>query len=396
MDKPIYLDYMATTPMDPRVFEAMVSCCSLAGAYGNPASSSHFYGWEAKDLVEKARKQVAELIHADPQEIVWTSGATESDNLALKGAAYFYKRNGNHIITMKTEHKAVLDTCRFLESEGFEVTYLSPQKNGIVDLNELKDAIRPTTILISIMHVNNETGVIQDIASIGKLAAEHGIKFHVDAAQSVGKVAINLKELNVDLMSFSAHKIYGPKGMGALYVRRSPRVRLVPLQHGGGHEQGMRSGTLPTQQIVAMGEAFAIAQCDFESDQQRISLLFKKLWAGISSLGGVHLNGDEVHRIAGCMNLYFEGVDGESLLAALRNIAVSSGSACNSANPEPSHVLLAMGLSRQDAYASLRISIGRFTTEEDVDKTIAHIKEQVNRLREASPIWEKVKKNISI
>lgn len=395
MKLPIFLDYMATTPTDPVVVDSMLSCLKRDGIFGNPASQSHRYGWDAAQCVKKAREQVAALINADAREIVWTSGATESDNLAIKGAAYFYQRQGKHIITMRTEHKAVLDTCAYLETQGFAVTYLDPQANGRLNLQDLENAIRDDTILVSIMHVNNETGVIQDIASIGELTRRHGILFHVDAAQSAGKVAIDLQQLKVDLMSFSAHKIYGPKGIGVLYVRRSsPRVRLEALIHGGGHQGGMRSGTLPTHQIVGMGTAFELAQQHLSADAKRIAALRSHFWKDIAALGGIYLNGDENHSIAGCVNVRFDGVVAESLLLSLRDIAVSSGSACNSANPNPSHVLLAMGLSRQQAYSSLRLSFGRFTTQEEIDHAIVHITEQVKRLRDMSPLWETVQTKI--
>jgi len=394
MKLPIFLDYMATTPVDPAVVESMVACLTLEGTFGNPASRSHRYGWDAAECVKKAREQIADLINADPREIIWTSGATESDNLAIKGAANFYQRQGKHIITMSTEHKAVLDTCAYLESQGFEVTYLKPEPSGRLNLDHLEKAMRKDTILVSIMHVNNETGIIQDIASIGEMTRSRGILFHVDAAQSAGKIPIDLQQLKVDLMSFSGHKIYGPKGIGALYVRRNPRVRLEPLIHGGGHESGMRSGTLATHQIVGMGKAFELAKAHLNSDAERILALRNRLWKGISHLGNVHLNGDENYSIPGCLNITFDGVEGESLLLSLRNIAVSSGSACNSANSNPSHVLVAMGISRQQAYNSLRFSIGRFTTEQEIDNAVAHVTEQVKRLRDMSPLWQTVKEKV--
>jgi cysteine desulfurase len=385
---------MATTPVDPAVAEKMSQCLTKEGVFGNPASHTHSYGWKAAELVQQAREQVAALINADAREIIWTSGATESDNLAIIGAARFYQRQGKHIITMSTEHKAVLDACRYLASQGFEITYLNSEINGMLDLQKLKDAIRRDTILISIMHVNNETGVIQDIAAIGEIAKQHGVLFHVDAAQSAGKIPIDLQQLKVDLMSFSGHKIYGPKGIGALFVRRNPRVHLEPLIYGGGHERGMRSGTLATHQIVGMGEAFAIAKTSMTADFQHLSALSKRFWSEISALEGVHLNGDTANKVPFCMNIYFAAVNGESLMLRLRNLAFSAGSACNSANPDPSHVLLAMGLSREIADNSLRISFGRFTTEEEIDYTIAQIVEQVTYLRKISPIWQSVKNKI--
>lgn len=386
--KPIYLDYMATTPVDPRVIEKMHACLGLEGSFGNPASASHLYGHSAMQLVQAARQQIADLIHSDPREIILTSGATESDNLAIKGVAQFYQRQGKHIITMATEHKAVLDTCRYLETLGFDVTYLKPELNGVLDLVKLKNALRDNTILVSIMHVNNETGVIQNIAEIGKICRERGIIFHTDAAQSAGKVAINVKEMQVDLVSLSGHKVYGPKGIGALYVRRNPPLHLTPLIHGGGHERGMRSGTLATHQIVGMGEAFAIAKSEMQNDCKKIAALRERLINGIQKLGGVHINGDVQQRISGCVNLRFDGVEGESLLLSLQGIAISTGSACNSASQDPSHVLNAMGLCRQDAYNSLRISFGRFTTEDEINFAVAHISEQVNKLRSMSPLWK--------
>lgn len=393
MTLPIYLDYMATTPVDPIVVQEMMACLTKEGIFGNPASQSYPYGWNARELVNKARKSVARLVNADPKEIIWTSGATESDNLALKGVVSFYHRKGKHIITMNTEHKAILDTCAYLSSRGFEVTYLNPQRDGLLNLAEFEAAIRPDTILASFMHVNNETGVIQDIAAIGEIARRQGIRFHVDAGQSAGKVPIDLNRMKIDLMSFSAHKLYGPKGVGALYVRRTPRVRLEPLIHGGGHEMGLRSGTLATHQIVGMGRAFALAQELMIKDSKSITQLCNRLWLGLSQLGGVHLNAETAPRIPGCLNVRFNGVEGESLMVRLQKVAISSGSACNSANPNPSHVLLALGLSHEEAHNSIRISLGRFTTDEEVDTAIAHITEQVNRLREMSPLWENIKNN---
>ena len=383
---PIYLDCMATTPVDPAVQEAMLACLEKEGGFGNP-SSNHYYGWEALSWVNKAREQVADLVNVDPREIIWTSGATESDNLAIKGAARFYQRQGKHIVTMSSEHKAVLDTCAHLETEGFEVTYLDPEPNGLLDLEQLKSVLRKDTVLVSVMHVNNETGVIQDLAAIGKITREKGILLHADAAQSAGKIPIDLQKLNVDLMSFSAHKVYGPKGIGALYVRSNPPVRLEASIHGGGHQKGLRSGTLPTQQIVGMGVAFSTAKERLLLDREHIARLRERFWKGINGLVGLHLNGSETHGIAGCLNVYFDGVEGESLMLALRDLAVSSGSACNSANSSPSHVLSAMGLPRQQAYNSVRISLGRFTTEGEVDCAVEMIRTQVNRLRLRSPLW---------
>ncbi len=395
MQLPVYLDYMATAPADPDVIEKMCACLGKEGVFGNPASHSHRYGWEARQLIDKARRQVAQLIHANPREIVWTSGATESDNLAIIGAARFYQRKGKHLVTLKTEHKAVLDTLSYLASQGFEVTYLEPERTGLLDLKKLESAIRPDTILVSIMHVNNETGVVQDIKAIGEITRRHGVLYHADAAQSAGKVPIDLSQMKVDLMSFSGHKLYGPKGVGALYVRRNPRVRLEPLIHGGGHEGGMRSGTLATHQIVGMGEAFAIAQQRFEQDRQHLESLRARWIKGFETIGGIRMNGgEETPHIPACLNICVDGVQGEALMASLREMAVSSGSACNSANPDPSHVLLAMGLSREEADHSFRISMGRFTTEEEVDYAIKHLSEQVERLRQMSPIWDTVKAKV--
>ena len=382
---PIYLDYMATTPVDPKVAQKMSDFLLPSGTFGNPASHTHKFGYEAQQAVQTAKEQVAALINADPREIVWTSGATESDNLAIKGIAEFYQRQGKHIITMSTEHKAVLDTCKHLAAQGFEATFLNPEPNGILDLAKLKSAIRPDTILISIMHVNNETGVIQNIEAIGNVAREHGIVFHTDAAQSVGKLPIDVKILPVDLISFSGHKIYGPKGIGALYVRRKPRVRLSAQMHGGGHQGGMRSGTLPTHQIVGMGEAFRIAKENMAQEHTRIKKLRDNLWAGIQQAGNVHLNGHPTERVAGCLNVMFNEVDGESLLLSLKDIAVSTSSACNSANPAPSHVLSAMGLSAEQASRSIRFSVGRFTQEQEIEYVITHVTDHVKRLRELAP-----------
>jgi cysteine desulfurase len=396
MRKPIYLDYSATTPVDPRVAEKLCSCLTLDGEFGNPASRSHQFGWQAEEAVERARAHVAALLAADPKEIVWTSGATESNNLAIKGAAQFYKGKGKHIITCKTEHKAVLDTCRHLEREGYEVTYLDPEPNGLVDLKKLEAALRPDTILVSIMHVNNEIGVIQDIAAIGKLCRSKGILFHSDAAQSAGKVPIDVNAMNVDLMSLSAHKIYGPKGIGALYVRRKPRVRLEAQMHGGGHERGMRSGTLPTHQCVGMGEAFRIAREEMARENERIRMLRNRLYSGLQAIEEVYVNGDMEHRIAGNLNISFNFVEGESLIMALKDIAVSSGSACTSASLEPSYVLRALGRNDELAHSSIRFTLGRFTTEEDVDYTIGLVKEKIGKLRELSPLWEMYKEGVDL
>jgi cysteine desulfurase len=389
MKLPIYLDYMATTPVDPRVSQKMMECLTLDGNFANPASRTHTYGWQAHAAVENARQQVAALVNVDPRAIIWTSGATESDNLAIKGAAHFYQRKGKHIITSQTEHKAVLDTCRFLESKGFTVTYLQPQTNGLITLKQIEQAIQPDTILLSIMHVNNEIGVIQDIAAFGALAHKHGIIFHVDAAQSAGKIPIDLQQLPVDLMSFSAHKIYGPKGIGALFVRQKPRVHLEPLIHGGGHEQGLRSGTLPTHQIVGMGEAFHIAKAEMPQESQRILKLRNQLWDGLKNIEAIYLNGDHEKRVPGNLNMSFDFVEGESLLFALEDLALSSGSACTSASIEPSYVLHAIGVSNALAHSSLRICIGRFTTEEEVAYTIKTIRDNVAKLRALSPLWRK-------
>jgi len=395
-NKPIYMDYSATTPVDKRVAEVMMKYLTMDGDFGNSGSRSHYYGWQAENAVDKARKQVADLVGADPREIVWTSGATESDNLAIKGIAYFYQKKGKHIITLKTEHKAVLDTCRQLEREGFEVTYLDPDSNGILNLDVLKNAIREDTILVTIMHVNNEIGVIQDIEAIGNLCREHKVYFHVDAAQSAGKVEIDLSKLSVDLMSFSAHKIYGPKGIGALYVRRKPRVRIESQMHGGGQERGMRSGTLAVHQIVGMGEAFAVAKEQMADDIQRISKLKDRLVAGFSDMEEVVINGDLHQRYPGIMNISYNYVEGESLMMAISDIAVSSGSACTSASLEPSYVLRALGLSDELAHSSIRFSIGRFTTEEDIDRAIELVRSKVEKLRDLSPLWDMYKEGIDL
>jgi len=394
--RPIYMDYAATTPMDPRVAKKMMEFLTPDGEFGNPASRSHSYGWNAEAAVEEARKNVAALVNANPKEIIWTSGATESDNLAIKGAAHFYSKKGKHIITSKTEHKAVLDSCRQLEREGFEVSYLDPEPTGLIDMAKLEDAIRDDTILISIMHVNNELGVIQDIAAIGELARSKGIIFHVDAAQSAGKTEIDLSELKVDLMSFSAHKIYGPKGMGALYVQRKPRVRLEAQMHGGGHERGMRSGTLATHQIVGMGEAFRIAKEDMAKDRAHVEVLRDRLYDGVKDLEEVYVNGDMAHAVANIFNISFNYVEGESLIMALKDMAVSSGSACTSASLEPSYVLRALGRNDELAHSSIRFSIGRFTTEEEVDYVISHVREAIEKLRALSPLWDMYKDGIDL
>jgi len=393
---PIYLDYAATTPVDPRVAEKMMACLTTEGVFGNPASRSHSFGWQADDAVKLARQQVADLVNADPKEIVWTSGATESDNLAIKGVAHFYQKKGKHIVTCKTEHKAVLDTCRQLEREGFDVTYLTPEANGLIALDKLTAALRDDTILVSLMHVNNEVGVIQDIAAIGELTRSRGILFHVDAAQSAGKVAIDLQALKVDLMSFSAHKVYGPKGIGALYVRRKPRVRIEAQMHGGGHERGMRSGTLATHQIVGMGEAFRIAREEMDEENARFLQLRNRLWNSFKDMEEVYLNGDLEHRIAGNLNVSFNYVEGESLVMALKNLAVSSGSACTSASLEPSYVLRALGRNDELAHSSIRFSIGRFTTVEEIDYTIEAVRSSIVKLRELSPLWDMYKDGIDL
>ena len=391
---PIYMDYSATNPCDPRVVDAMIPW--LREHFGNPASRSHAWGWEAEAAVEKAREQVAELIGADPREIVWTSGATESNNLALKGAAHFYKTKGKHLITVKTEHKAVLDTCRELERQGFEVTYLDVQSDGLLDMEVLKAAIRPDTILVSVMFVNNEIGVIQDIAAIGALCREKGIIFHTDAAQATGRVDIDLQTLPVDLMSLTSHKTYGPKGIGALYVRRKPRVRLEAQMHGGGHERGMRSGTLPTHQIVGMGEAYRIAKAEMHEENKRIRALHERMLNGLKDVEEVFLNGHAEKRVPHNLNMSFNFVEGESLIMGIKGLAVSSGSACTSASLEPSYVLRALGRSDELAHSSLRMTIGRWTTEEEIDYAVATIKENVAKLRELSPLWEMFKDGVDL
>ncbi|OQW93949.1 MAG: IscS subfamily cysteine desulfurase, partial [Beggiatoa sp. IS2] len=391
-----YLDYSATTPVDPRVAEKMLRCLTSEGNFGNPASRSHPLGWNAEKAVEDAREQVAALVNADPKEIVWTSGATESDNLAIKGVANFYQNQGKHLITSKTEHKAVLDTCRQLEREGFEVTYLDPEPNGLINLEKLTAAIRKDTILVSLMHVNNEIGVITDIEAIGEITRARKILFHVDAAQSTGKVPVDLARLKVDLMSFSAHKTYGPKGIGALYVRRKPRVRIEAQMHGGGHERGMRSGTLATHQCVGMGEAFRIAKIEMATENERIRALRDRLWHELKDIEAVYLNGDLEHRIAGNLNVSFAYVEGESLIMALKDLAVSSGSACTSASLEPSYVLRAIGREDELAHSSIRFTLGRFTTEEEIDYAISLIREKVAKLRDLSPLWDMYKEGIDL
>ncbi|MGV3583008.1 MAG: IscS subfamily cysteine desulfurase [Methylophilus sp.] len=391
---PIYLDYSATTPVDIRVAEKMIPF--LTEHFGNPASRSHAYGWVAESAVEEAREQVAALVNCDPKEIVWTSGATESNNLAIKGAANFYADRGKHMITIKTEHKAVLDTMRELERVGFSATYLAPMENGLVDIEVLKAAIRPDTVLISVMLVNNEIGVIQDINTIGNICREKGIIFHVDAAQATGKVDIDLQKLPVDLMSFSAHKTYGPKGIGALYVSRKPRVRLEAQMHGGGHERGFRSGTLAVHQIVGMGEAFRIAKEEMATENQRIKALRDRLWAGLQNIEETYLNGDMDQRVPHNLNVSFNFVEGESLMMAIKDLAVSSGSACTSASLEPSYVLRAIGREDELAHSSIRFSVGRYTTEQDIDHAIAIIQEKIGKLRELSPLWDMFKAGIDI
>ncbi|APR35548.1 IscS subfamily cysteine desulfurase [Paraburkholderia sp. SOS3] len=391
---PIYMDYSATTPVDPRVVDKMIPY--LREQFGNPASRSHAYGWDAEHAVEEARENVAALVNADPREIIWTSGATESDNLAIKGAAHFCKGKGKHIITVKTEHKAVLDTCRELEREGYEVTYLDVKDDGLIDIEVFKAALRPDTILVSVMHVNNEIGVIQDIATIGEICREKGIIFHVDAAQATGKVEIDLQKLKVDLMSFSAHKTYGPKGIGALYVRRKPRVRIEAQMHGGGHERGMRSGTLATHQIVGMGEAFRIAREEMATENERIRMLRDRLLRGLSQIEEVYVNGDMESRVPHNLNISFNFVEGESLIMAVKDVAVSSGSACTSASLEPSYVLRALGRNDELAHSSIRFTVGRFTTEQDVDYVINLLNTKIAKLRDLSPLWEMHKDGVDL
>ena len=396
MKLPIYLDYAATCPVDHRVAKKMMEYLTIDGDFGNPASRSHKFGWQAEEAVDVARNQIADLIGADSREIVFTSGATESDNLAIKGAAHFYQTKGKHIITCKTEHKAVLDTCRQLEREGFEVTYLSPQSDGLINLDELKAAMREDTILVSIMHVNNEIGVVQDIKTIGELCRERKIIFHVDATQSVGKLPINLSELKIDLMSMSSHKLYGPKGIGALYVCRKPRVRLEAIIHGGGHERGMRSGTLPVHQIVGMGEAYRICKEEMATEMPRLKALRDRLYNGLKEIEETYVNGSMEHRVDNNLNISFNYVEGESLMMALRDIAVSSGSACTSASLEPSYVLRALGLNDELAHSSIRFTLGRYTTEEEIDYTSNLVKSAVAKLRELSPLWDMYKEGIDL
>ena len=393
---PIYLDYSSTTPVDQRVADKMAECLTLDGAFGNPASRSHAFGWDSDSLIKNARKNVADLIKSDVKEIVWTSGATESNNLAIKGAAHFYKSKGNHLITLTTEHKAVLDTMRQLELEGYKVTYLDPEPNGLVDLDKLEKAITDETILVSIMHVNNEIGVIQDLENIGKITRNKKVLFHVDAAQSPGKVDIDVNKFNVDLLSLSAHKVYGPKGIGALFIRRKPRVRLEAQMHGGGHERGFRSGTLPTHQIVGMGEAFRIAKEEMQDDNLRIKKLRDRFWNKLKDIEEIYLNGDLDKRIPGNLNVSFNYVEGESLIMAIKDIAVSSGSACTSASLEPSYVLRALGRDDELAHSSIRITIGKYTTEEEVDYAVELLEKSVSKLRDLSPLWDMYKDGVDI
>ncbi|MDG0992680.1 MAG: IscS subfamily cysteine desulfurase [Luminiphilus sp.] len=388
VNTPIYLDYLSTTPVDPRVADAMSECLSMEGTFGNPASRSHVFGWKAEEAVENARAQIADLINADPREIVWTSGATESDNLAIKGAAHFYRKKGQHIITSKIEHKAVLDTCRQLEREGFEVTYLEPNKAGLTTPESVQAALRPDTVVVSVMHANNEIGVVNDIAGIGEVCRAAGIIYHVDAAQSTGKVPLDMETMKVDLLSMSAHKMYGPKGVGALYVRRKPRVRLEAQMHGGGHERGMRSGTLATHQAVGFGEAARIAKEEMVDETERLMNLRARFWDGLKDMQEVHINGDVDRRLPGALNVSFAFVEGESLLMSLKDLALSSGSACTSASLEPSYVLRALGLNDELAHSSLRFSFGRFTSEADIDHAITQVRCAVEKLRELSPLWD--------
>ncbi len=396
MKLPIYFDYAATTPVDPRVAEKMMQYLTPDGQFGNPASRSHRFGWQAEEAVDIARNQIADLVNADPREIVFTSGATESDNLAIKGAAEFYQKKGKHIITVKTEHKAVLDTCRQLEREGFEVTYLDVKEDGLLDLDVFKAALRDDTVLVSVMHVNNEIGVIQDIETIGNLCRENKTIFHVDAAQSAGKIDIDLQKLPVDLMSFSGHKMYGPKGIGAMYVRRRPRIRLNAQMHGGGHERGMRSGTLATHQIVGMGEAARIAKEEMAAERERFRALRDRLWNGVKDIEEVYVNGSQEHGVPHIFNISFNFVEGESLIMALKDLAVSSGSACTSASLEPSYVLRALGRNDELAHSSIRFSFGRFTTEEEVDHAVEQIQKSIGRLRDMSPLWEMYKDGVDL
>lgn len=396
MKLPVYLDYSATTPIDPRVAQKMIDCLTIEGNFGNPASRSHVYGWRAEEAVENARQQVADLINADPREIVWTSGATESDNLAIKGVAHFYGTKGKHLITSKIEHKAVLDTMRQLEREGFEVTYLDPSEEGIISPEQVKEALREDTILVSIMHVNNEIGTVNDIAAIGEITRANKVLFHVDAAQSAGKAEIDVETMKVDLMSFSGHKAYGPKGIGALYVRRKPRVRLEAQMHGGGHERGMRSGTLATHQIVGMGEAFAIAKQDMVKDREHVAKLSERFYSQLQDMEEVYLNGSKTQRMPHFLNLSFNFVEGESLMMSLKDLAVSSGSACTSASLEPSYVLRALGRNDELAHSSIRFTFGRFTTEEEVDHAAAQVRQAVAKLRELSPLWDMYKDGVDL
>jgi len=394
MKFPIYLDYSATTPVDPRVAQKMIPF--LTEQFGNPASRSHAFGWEAEKAVEEARGHVAALLNADPKEIIWTSGATEGNNLAIKGAANFYKGKGKHIVTMKTEHKAVLDTVRELERQGFEATYLDPEQDGLLDLEKFKAAIRPDTVLVSVMMVNNEIGVIQPIAEIGEFCRSKGIIFHCDAVQAAGKIPVDLQKLKVDLLTVTAHKVYGPKGIGALYVRRKPRVRIEPQIHGGGHERGLRSGTLPTHQIVGMGEAFRIARLEMAAESERIRALRDRLLAGFKDMEEVYVNGDMERRIPGNLNISFNFVEGESLIMGIKDVAVSSGSACTSASLEPSYVLRALGRSDELAHSSIRFTIGRFTTEEEIDYAVKLLRAKIGKLRELSPLWEMYKEGVDL
>lgn len=396
MKTPIYLDYAATTPVDFKVAKKMMSYLTIDGIFGNPASRSHKFGWEAEEVIDIARNQISDLIGSDSREIIFTSGATEANNLAIKGIAFFHKKKGNHIITSKTEHKSVLDSCRYLESIGYSITYLTPKNNGIIDLNDLKKNIKKNTILVSIMHVNNETGIIQDISNISKVCRSHGIFFHVDATQSVGKIPINVKDLFVDLMSFSAHKVYGPKGIGGLYVRRKPRVRLLALSHGGGHERGMRAGTLPVHQIVGMGEAFELAKQKINDDFIHLTNLRNDLWNGIKNIEEVYLNSDLKQGAPHILNVSFNYIEGESLIMALKDLAISSGSACTSSSLEPSYVLRALGIKDELAHSSIRFSIGRFTTKEEIQRTIESVHKSIHRLRALSPLWEMFKSGVDL
>ncbi|MFB9887080.1 IscS subfamily cysteine desulfurase [Balneatrix alpica] len=396
MKLPIFLDYQSTTPVDPRVAEKMVECLTMDGIFGNPASRSHVFGWKAEEAVETARQHVADLIGADPREIVWTSGATEASNLAIKGVAHFYQKKGKHIITSKIEHKATLDSCRQLEREGFEVTYLTPNSKGLIEPEAVAEALRDDTILVTLMHVNNEIGTITDVAAIGAITRAKGVLLHVDAAQSVGKLPVNLEDMQIDLMSLTAHKVYGPKGIGALYVRRKPRVRIEAQMHGGGHERGMRSGTLPTHQIVGMGEAYRIAKEDMEKDNAHLQMLRDRFWNQIKDIEAVYVNGDIEQRVKGNLNVSFAYVEGESLLMSLKDLAVSSGSACTSASLEPSYVLRALGLNDELAHSSIRFGFGRFTTIEEVDYAASLIHKAVDKLRELSPLWDMYKDGVDL